>query len=286
MIIKNVGLLHPGQMGISVGASIKSSGRDVYWVSEGRSDKTKERAASQNLEDAGTLQGLCDTCTAIFSVCPPHAAEEVASQVVSCGFSGLYVDVNAISPQRSIRIGKTMEDAGISYVDGGIIGGPAWRPGTTMMHLSGEKAMAVADCFSEGPMETNVIGSSVGKASAVKMCFAAYTKGTTALLCGIISTAEALGVREELFEQWNRPGTDTASQRAQQVRGVTAKAWRFIGEMEEISSTFEGAGLPGGFHAAAADIYKRIGHFKDSAELPSLEDVLAALTGGRKEETR
>ena len=286
MTIENVGLLHPGLMGISVGASIKNSGRDVYWVSEGRSGRTKERAVSQGLEDAKTLQVLCDTCSVIFSVCPPHAAEDVASQVVSCGFSGLYVDVNAISPQRSIRIGKTMEDAGISYVDGGIIGGPAWRPGTTWMHLSGEKAAAAADCFSAGPMETNVIGLSVGKASAVKMCFAAYTKGTTALLCGIVSTAEVLGVREELFEQWNRPGTDFADRTVQQLRGVTAKAWRFTGEMEEISSTFEGAGLPGGFHAAAADIYKRIGHFRDSAELPSLADVLTALTGKQKEETR
>ena len=277
---KSVGLLHPGAMGISVGASIKNSGREVYWASRGRSGKTRERAVSQGLEDVETLQGICDTSTVIFSVCPPHAAEDVASRVVSCGFSGLYVDVNAISPQRSIRIGKTMHAAGISYVDGGIIGGPAWQPGTTWMHLSGEKAADAADCFSAGPMETNIIGPSVGKASAVKMCFAAYTKGTTALLCGIVSTAEALGVREELFEQWNRPGPDFTDRTIQQVRGVTAKAWRFAGEMEEISSTFEAAGLPGGFLSAAADIYRRIGHFKDSTELPSLTDVLAALTGG------
>ena len=276
----NVGLLHPGEMGISVGASIKNSGREIYWVSEGRSQKTKERAASQDLKDAKTLQELCDTCSAIFSVCPPHEAENVASQVVSCAFSGLYIDANAISPQRSITIGKAMDEAGISYVDGGIVGGPAWQPGTTWMHLSGEQAAAAADCFSAGPMETNVLGPSVGKASAVKMCFAAYTKGTTALLSGIISTAESLGVREELFDQWKIMGPDFASRSVQSVRGVTAKAWRFIGEMEEISSTFEAAGLPGGFHAAAADIYRRLGHFKDLPELPSLEEVMTALTGG------
>ena len=283
MVIENVGLLHPGLMGISVGASIKNSGRDVYWVSEGRSQKTKERAGSQGLKDAETLKGLSDTCDVIFSVCPPHAAEDVASQVVSCGFSGRYVDANAISPQRSIRIGEIVAGAGISYVDGGIIGGPAWQPGTTWMHLSGEEAAAASDCFSAGPMETNIIGLSVGMASAVKMCFAAYTKGTTALLCGIVATAEALGVREELFEQWNRPGPDFTSRTIQQVRGVTAKAWRFAGEMEEISSTFDAVGLPGGFHAAAADVYRRLGHFKDSPEIPSLEDVLAALTEGMEQ---
>jgi len=282
MDTKNVGLLHPGEMGISVGASIRNSGREVYWVSEGRSRKTGERASSQDLRDAGTLQQLCDTCSAIFSVCPPHAAEDVASQVASCSFAGLYVDANAISPQRSISTGKTMESAGISYVDAGIIGGPAWRPGTTWMYLSGGEAAVAGDCLSAGPMETNAIGSSVGQASAVKMCFAAYTKGTTALLCGIMATAEALGVREVLFEQWDRPGAGFSGRCVQQARGVTAKAWRFVGEMEEISSTFEAAGLPGGFHAAAADIYRRLAHFKGSSELPTFEQVLTALTGGAK----
>ena len=76
---KNVGLLHPGEMGISVGASIRDSGREVHWVSEGRSRETRETAASQDLEDAGTLQQLCDACSVVFSVCPPHAAEDVAS---------------------------------------------------------------------------------------------------------------------------------------------------------------------------------------------------------------
>ena len=279
MTDEKVGVLHPGEMGISVAASIKNSGRKVYWVSEDRSQKTRERAEKHGLRDAKTLQQLCDACTTVISVCPPHAAEDVASQVVKCAYSGMYIDANAISPQRSIDIGQTLNKAGISYVDGGIVGGPAWQPGTTWFHLAGHQAEAVADCFSAGPMETSIIGPAIGKASALKMCFAAYTKGTTALLCGIISTAEALGVRGELFEQWGVFGPDFAEQSAQRTRGVTAKAWRFIGEMKEISKTFEEAGLPGGFHAAAAEIYSRLEHFKDAPELPSIEEVLASLTG-------
>jgi len=266
-------------MGVSVAASIKKSGREVYWVPEGRSQKTEDRVEKQDLNAAETLQQLCDTCSVIFSVCPPHAAEDVASQVVACSFSGMYIDANAISPQRSVDIGQTMESAGITYVDGGIVGGPAWQAGTTWLHLSGEQAEAAADCFSAGPMETNIIGPIAGKASALKMCFAANTKGTTALLCGIIATAESLGVREALFKQWGIFGPNFADQTAQRARGVTAKAWRFIGEMEEISKTFEDAGLPGGFHAAAADIYRRLDHFKDAPELPTLDEVLAALSG-------
>jgi 3-hydroxyisobutyrate dehydrogenase-like beta-hydroxyacid dehydrogenase len=279
----NVGILHPGEMGISIAASIQNTGHTVYWVSEGRSQKTRARAAEFGLVDAGTLDQLCETCSVIVSVCPPHAAEDVANQVSSRSFKGLYLDANAISPQRVVRIGQTMTRTGASFVDGGIIGGPAWRPGSTWLYLSGEDAQAAVPCFSAGPLETCVIGEAIGKASALKMCFAAYTKGTAALLCAILATAETLGVREELQHQWSRNGSDFAEQASQRVRRVTAKAWRFAGEMDEIASTFKEAGMPGEFHAAAADIYRRITHFKDAPTTPSLEDVLAALAQGQKE---
>jgi 3-hydroxyisobutyrate dehydrogenase-like beta-hydroxyacid dehydrogenase len=204
---------------------------------------------------------------------------------LASSFQGLYLDANAISPQRAMRIGQAMTEAGVSFIDGGIIGGPAWEPGKTWLYLSGEKAAETASCFSAGPLETSVVGESIGKASALKMCFAAYTKGTTALLCAILATSEKLGVRKELEEQWSRDGSDFAEQARARVRRVTAKAWRFTGEMEEIASTFREAGLPGEFHAAAKIIYRQIAEFKDVPSLPSLEDVLEALvqTSGNTE---
>jgi 3-hydroxyisobutyrate dehydrogenase-like beta-hydroxyacid dehydrogenase len=277
MTKQKVGILHPGTMGISVAASVKKSGHTVYWVSEGRSRQTHERAEKFGLDDTGALAALCETCPIIVSVCPPHAAEEVAQQVLSYSFQGLYLDANAISRQRAIRIGQAMREAGVAFVDGGIIGGPAWEPGQTWLYLSGEKAAEAAVCFSGGPLETRVIGESVGKASALKMCYAAYTKGTTALLCAILAASEVLGVREELEEQWSRDWPDFAEQTRGRVRRVTTKAWRFAGEMDEITDTFREAGLPGEFHAAAAIIYRRIAGFKDVPSMPSLQEVLEAL---------
>jgi 3-hydroxyisobutyrate dehydrogenase-like beta-hydroxyacid dehydrogenase len=272
-----LGIVHPGNMGISIAASAQNSGYEVYWASEGRSSQTRERAEGFNLKDAGTLASLCQKCPILISVCPPHAAEDVADQVLARSFSGLYLDANAISPQRVVHIGEKLAAAGVSFVDGGIIGGPAWKPGQTWLYLSGERAQAVADCFSAGPLETSIIGTEIGKASALKMCYAAWTKGSTALLCAIVATAEGLGVWPKLQEQWDRdwPGFDKET--IQRVRRVTAKAWRFAGEMEEIAATFAAAGLPDGFHAAAAEVYRRMAHLKDSAETPALEDVLAAL---------
>jgi 3-hydroxyisobutyrate dehydrogenase-like beta-hydroxyacid dehydrogenase len=277
MTEQKIGILHPGNMGISIAASAQNSGHTVYWASEGRSPQTHERAERFNLLDAQTLATLCLTCSIIISVCPPHAAEEVAHQVIAHAFQGLYLDANAISPQRTKRIGQAVEEAGATFVDGGIIGGPAWEPGRTWLHLAGRNAGVAASCFSAGPFETNVIGEEIGKAAALKMCFAAYTKGTTALLCGILAAAETLEVRGELQDQWSRGGSGLHEQAPQRVRRVTEKAWRFVGEMEEISSTFRAAGMPGGFHAAAAELYRRIAHFKDAPATPPLDSVLAAL---------
>ncbi len=274
---QRLGILHPGQMGISIAASAINSGNEVFWASEGRSEPTRERAEEHGLADAGSLARLCELCPVLVSVCPPAAAEALAQQVLDVGFTGLYIDANAIAPQRAQRIGQAMAAAGATFVDGGIIGGPAWKPNSTWLHLSGAKAAEAASIFASGPLETNIVGDEIGQASALKMCFAAYTKGSTALLCAIVAAADELGVGNALNQQWSRNGSDFAEQAERRVRGVTAKAWRFVGEMEEIAATLEGAGLPGGFHEAAADVYTRIAGFKDAPETPALDDVVDAL---------
>jgi 3-hydroxyisobutyrate dehydrogenase-like beta-hydroxyacid dehydrogenase len=185
--------------------------------------------------------------------------------------------VNAISPQRVQEIGISMHNAGIDFVDGGIIGPPIMKASRTILYLSGPKAETVAECFTGGPLAVEIIGIEIGKASALKMCFAAHTKGTTALLSAILAAAEQLGVRKELEAQWSRNGSDYAQKTADRVTKGAVKAWRFYGEMEEIASTFEKAGLPGGFHLAAADIYERIAIFKNTESKPEVQDILAVL---------
>ena len=276
----HIGILHPGEMGISIAASAKNSGCEVYWVSEGRRQPTRERAAQFGLRDAQTLTQLCVECPIIISVCPPHAAESLANDVVAAGFTGVYVDANAIAPQRTIKIGETMSRRSVTFVDGGIVGFPAWRPGTTCLYLSGPRAGEVASCFSAGPLDTKVMGATIGKASALKMCYAANTKGTVALLAAIVGAAETLGVREELFAQWKHDDAALPEQVQKRIQANTSKAWRFVAEMEEISKTFSEAGVPGEFHAAAANIYRRLARFKDSRTPPTLEDILNALTEG------
>lgn len=272
-----IGVLHPGEMGISVAVSAREGGHDVLWCAEGRSQATVARAEKGGLRKCATLAELCQESEILLSVCPPHAAAALAESVQKSGFAGLYVDANAISPEKSRAIERRLADGGIEFVDGGIIGPPARRPGTTRLYLSGAKARRVAECFRAGPLAACAIGERSGDASALKMCYAAYTKGTAALLCAIFATAGAHGVLDCLRAQWQADRPGLAEEREKAVRDVTRKAWRFAGEFEEIAKTFADCGQPDGFHLAAATICHRLAGFKDAADAPPLQDVLAAL---------
>jgi prepilin-type processing-associated H-X9-DG protein len=272
-----LGFLHPGAMGISLAAAAQTSGQQAAWVAAGRSAATQARAQEQGLLTFESLAELAQSADIIVAICPPAAANEVAQQVLEAGFTGIYVDANAISPQRSRAIAARMTAANISFVDGSVIGPPAWQAQRTWLYLSGQEASRVASCFRDGPLETEVLGPEVGQASAIKMCYAARSKGTTALLSAIMAAAESLGVREALARQLSRYDSELVANITEQMQGVTAKAWRFAGEMEEIAATFTEIGQPDGFHLAAADIYQRLAHFKDADTLPELGAVIAAL---------
>lgn len=273
--MKTIGLINPGAMGASVGAAanLKDDAR-VLWASAGRSQQTRERAARGDLEDCESLERLVADSDIILSVCPPHSAEDVARDVAGFGFGGIFVEANAINPERTRHIETIVTGAGAQFVDGGIIGGPAWQEGSgTRLYLSGSEAAGIAELFAGSPLEAIVISRKTGAASALKMSYAAYTKGSTALLTAILGVAEKEGVRAELEAQW---GAEFTQQTHRRVTANTAKAWRFEGEMREIASTFEGAGLPGGFHQGAAEVFHRLAEFKDT-ETPDIGDVLEAL---------
>ena len=272
---ETIGLINPGAMGASVGAAAAGTDHRVIWASSGRSDASRERADKAGLEDCVTLQRLIEQSDIILSICPPHAAEAVAGEIAAAGFSGTYLEGNAISPKRTRKIEQLILSSGGRFVDGGIIGGPAWRKeSNTRLYLSGEQAIDIAACFSGSPLEAIVISNQIGAASALKMTFAAYTKGSTALLSAILAVAERSGVRAELERQW---GDSFAEQTRNRVAANTAKAWRFAGEMREISATFTDAGIPGDFHEGAAEIFERLSQSKDRTGVPAIEEVLDAL---------
>jgi 3-hydroxyisobutyrate dehydrogenase-like beta-hydroxyacid dehydrogenase len=272
-----IGFLHPGSMGVSIAASAISSGHEALWASGGRSAATVSRAGEHGLRDVLTVSELCNQCDIICSICPPAAAEHVARSVADARFSGIYMDGNAISPERMKSVAKIAGDSGADVVDGAIIGPPAWKAGRTHLHLSGPSRQKVAACFEGSLVIAGIMSDKIGEASALKMCYAALTKGTAALLCGILATADELGVRDALNRQWEMDANGRAQEREATVCGVTTKAWRWVDEMEEISRTFTAAGQPGGFHQASADIFRRLSDLKDGPHPSPLTDVLDKL---------
>ena len=272
-----LGLLHPGEMGASVGAAARCQ-TEVLWASRGRSDATRRRALESGLVDAGDLDSILQQSGVVMSVCPPHAALALAQQVADAGFRGLYVDANAVSPDTATTIARTIEDAGARFVDGAIIGPPAHRAGTTRLFLAGDDAERVARLFAGSPLEAIALAAPPPAASALKMAYAAYTKGTTALLLAIRALARRHGVEAALLDEWQTSQPELARRSETGALRAAPKAWRFVAEMDEIAATFDGAGLPDGFHRAASEIYSRLERFKDEPD-HDLDALLAAILG-------
>lgn len=283
-----IGLLHPGEMGSSLGACARSAGFDVCWASEGRSQATKERARAAELRDVGTLAALCAEADLVLSVCPPGEAQALAASVLGHGFRNVYVDANAVSPAVTREIARGVEAAGGAFVDGGIVGPPARAAGSTVLYLSGDGAGGVASLFRGSLLETVVLEGrdgreggvggegGAGAASALKMAYAAYTKGSSALLLAVRALARAEGVEAPLLAHWERTHPHLRELSEGTARATAPKAWRFAPEMEEIAATFGAAGLPEGFHRAAAELYARLGDLKDVPDA-TLERVIAHL---------
>jgi 3-hydroxyisobutyrate dehydrogenase-like beta-hydroxyacid dehydrogenase len=288
-----IGLLHPGEMGAAVGQCLAGAGHRVLWVPEGRSPATAARAAAAGLTGVGGgLAELVRRAEVIMSVAPPHAALDIARQVA--GFGGIYLDANAISPATASEVAGIVEAGGANYVDGGIIGTPPVAPGFIRLYLSGPRAGEVRDLFDDSLVDARLVdhgarsgaggsgpgGSgagaigAVGSASAVKMAYASWTKGTAALLLAARALARAAGVEETLLAEWaiSQPGLAERSARA--AESAAAKGWRWIAEMEEIAATMAAAGLPEGFHQAAAEIYRRFPPADRSGEEAGLDALV------------
>ena len=272
-----IGLLNPGEMGAAVGQCLTRHGHTVLWASEGRSAQTAKRAAAAGLTDAGSPRHVADQARVILSICPPHAALDVAWAVH--GFTGLYLDANAIAPGTAREVAQLITSNGGRYVDGGIIGPPPISAGTTRMYLSGGHAAEIQDLFKGTGLDPLIVPGSATAASAVKMAYAVWTKGTAALLLGARALARAEGVEESLLAEWALSQPQLAAQSERAARSGAAKGWRWIGEMEEIAQAMAAAGLPDGFHQAAAEIYRRCPRLPDgSAGDDVLTAVLTAIT--------
>ena len=256
-MIQTIGILSPGDMGAAIGQALASQGLRVVAALDGRSARTRQLAAEAGLEDVGSVERMVEAADAVLSVLVPAAAvaaaERVAAALRSVRTGLLYADLNAVAPATTRRVGEIVEAAGARYVDGGIIGPPP-RDRATRIHLSGPHAPELA-ALADGVLEVVVAGDEIGQASGLKMCYAALTKGLTALGTELLVTAHRLGLSEPLRAELEHSQQALLAWLTRSIPAMPPKAHRWVGEMEEIAATFEGVGLTPRTLLGAADMY-------------------------------
>jgi 3-hydroxyisobutyrate dehydrogenase-like beta-hydroxyacid dehydrogenase len=284
-----IGLLHPGEMGAAVGGCLVSVGHEVLWDPARRSRATTGRALAAELTGV-TFDRLIAKSSVILSICPPHAALDVARQVTAAGYAGCYVDANAVSAATAEQVAAIVTSGGATYVDGGIIGPPPEIAGHTRLYLSGPQANEVRPLFNRSPLDARIADGPLYAASSVKMAYAAWTKGSSALLLAARALARASGVERTLLAEWSLSQKALGAQSERSASAAADKGWRWVAEMDEIAASMAAVGLPPGFHEAAADIYDRAaraeaptayragGRSSGAAEPPStIDTIMSAL---------
>ncbi len=256
-----IGVLHPGAMGAAIGSALKPVAGAVVWAAAGRTQATSKRAELADLVGVPDLAAVARRCDLIISICPPHAALEVAEQVAAAlskrtGPPPLYLDANAVAPATVRRIAELFGAERV--IDGAVIGPPAWEPGQSVLWLSGAAAATVAALFDGSPFEARVLGAEPGAASALKACFTLQSKALPAMWLALAAAAESAGVTGALREQLARGGVDLDGE----VAGISGRAgpktWRWAGEMDEAAPALAELGVPDGFSRAAAEVYRQL----------------------------
>ena len=283
MLLKTVGILSPGDMGHSVGRVLGEHGLNVIACTQGRSERTQALAESANITSVPTYQQLVAESDLILSILVPAqakaAAESITQALGETNTQLAYADCNAIAPQTVRQIDGIITAAGGIFVDASIIGPPPKIDGSTRFYASGGN-LNIFQELSRFGLDIRPLGAQVGLASAIKMCYASLTKGLTALCTELLTAAKILGVSDALGAEFKLSQSALYERMERGLPTMPPKSRRWIGEMNEISATFEYVGLTPKILAGAADMYRLVGgtHLADlSPEEPEAFPALGEM---------
>lgn len=267
----SIGITSTGDMGQGVAMCIKALGFNVCMASDGRSPRTRALGEKAGLTDCGSLEKLVQTCDMVLSVLDPGAAvtnaRAIAAACKSTNRKIVFVDCNAIAPQTMSEIADIMTAVGCTVVDAGIIGPPPRNGAKQRFYVSGPNAHLM-DRINSPQIIIRVAGEKIGDASAVKMCYAALTKGSIALGTELLIAARKLGVDKTLEAEFKSSQAELHESVLSRSASMPFKAYRWVPEMNEIAKTFEGAGLTPRIFQGASDLYAQIATTPQGKESP------------------
>src|SRR5687767_7953024 len=262
MQIRNVGIVSPGDMGQAIAGRVKESGMSVYAALDGRSERTRKLAQAAGLADCGSIDKLVATCELIISVINPGEALDVAGKVAAAmkasGRKMAFADLNAVSPQTARDMDQLIRAAGGMFIDGGIIGPPPrGEKDKPRLYVSGPDAY-LFEQIKHPNLQVRIMSERIGDASGVKMCYAAMTKGTTALAVELLVAARKLGVEQALEKELRDSRADVFDWQMKSLGSMPPKAYRWVPEMQEIAKTFGELGMTRRIFEGATDMYTMV----------------------------
>jgi len=279
---RTVGVLHPGSMGATVAAAVRDTGNRVLWCPEGRSAATVQRAHDAGFTAVGSLSELAGTCDTVLSICPPAAAESVAEAVAQAGFTGIYIEANAINPQRLERIARILGSRSATVVDAAVMTSPSANGGRDIrIYLAndeqrqGTAATTVRDLFDHPPVTGIVLNGPFGVASALKLAHAQYQKAARVLAAVSYALAERFGVTEQLHHEAHL-NQESPLAHPEFLPIVASRAWRWAPELTEVTEFLRSQGLPHEQARQASAVLNRWSSHKDHR--PTLQDLLNDLS--------
>ena len=275
MPVNTVAIMSPGDMGHAVGKVLSESGLDVITCTKGRSLRTRNLAEIAGFRQVASLSELVSQADLILSIMVPSRAMDFAKKIAphmnSTTSPTFYADCNAVSPQTSQSISEVINNSGGVFIDGGIIGGAPTKGDTPRFYVSGPDAAVVTELDGKG-ITVKAIGDQIGQASGIKMCYAALTKGTHTLHVALLTAANKMGLTEDLRKEFEFSQKAHLNAMEKGISRLPANAHRWIGEMEEIASTFEHLGVTPNFHKGAAEVYKMLNATPFAKETPETID--------------
>ena len=275
MSIESVAILSPGDMGHAIGQLLRENELRVLTCLAGRSSRTRELSEQAGITDLPTMNELVEQSDVLMSVtvseAVPVLCREISNAVKATGTDLLFAECNAIAPELSKEMEGVLEAGGARYVDASIIGGPPRDGSSPRVYASGNNVAEFLQLRDFG-LDVRDLGDQLGRASGIKMCYAAMTKGTTALHAELLIAAEKLGLTKELMAEFANSQPAVVTRMEGWIPTMPAKSRRWVSEMEEIEKTFSDLGLTPNFFKGVADMYRMIGNTPLGDENPESRD--------------
>ena len=275
MSINTVAILSPGDMGHAVGRVLGEHELRVVTCLTGRSARTRALSEQAGIEDVPDFNEMVRQSDIIMSMtvseAVPQLCQQVADAIRATNADVLFAECNAIAPQLAQRLEPVITEAGGRFVDASIIGGPPRGGRGPRFYASGRHA-AEFEQLREFGLDVRNIGPNTGQASGIKMCYAAMTKGSSALYSELLMAAQLLGLYDHLKAEFQGSQPAVYQRMEQGLPSVPPRSRRWVSEMQEIEATFEHLGMTPNIFRGVADMYRLMGSSELGEETPESRD--------------